>query len=559
MHVIKIHNEKELEGLFSQELKNVEIHLDNQDYFLSSTLVLRGDNVSIKGNGARLYGATKIQGGFVPSEKDNVYKRELDVEPFGRLFSAEGELITASYPFDASEFIYGEWDMERKALKLDKKYLPFLERHARISWYIDWVQGIDRNYTYTVEQDHVFISFSRIVMERLDGMLSGAPEKRAVLSFSTDKECLLRHNDWMFEENEKCLYIKYDQGDVNEQAFMVPVLQNILIIENASHVKVEQLTCSITNWSHPFMDCYAGIQSTLHCISAKDGAYRAPAMVMVKKSKNICFNHCELLYSGMTALDVSPYSHDVVFENGRIFSSGGNGLAIGYFRENENGEARPTYIPSDQDELVSGVYIRNNEICQAGRFIKEGSGILAGHCRDLYIEDNTISHTAYSGIGCGWGWTTNEPSFITNFQINRNKITTYLSSVLRDGAGIYLLGGQSGEIRSSVRENYVEGCNGYGVIYIDEAVSYVDVEKNALVGDGYFGLLYCHDIENKLKSLHLLDNYGTKNRWFIGLHTLPDGPTEEERDVVCNGLIEFDPSDVQDEELLRIIKNAGRK
>jgi hypothetical protein len=260
----------------------------------------------------------------------------------------------------------------------------------------------------------------------------------------------------------------------------------------------------------------------------------------------------------MTGLDVSPYSHHVTFEKGKIYASGGNALTIGYFREEEQNQM-PAYIPKTKEELVSGVYIRNNEIDTTGIFDKAGTGVHVGHCRDLYVEDNTITNTSYSGIAAGWGWTSNEPSCITNFQINRNQITKYLSSVLVDGAGVYVLGGQSGEIRSSVSENYIEGTNGFGVVYLDEGASYIDATGNALVGDGHFGLLFCHDKANKLQSLHLNGNYGTKNRWHIGMNTLPDGLPQSERDIVCEGLIEFDPTDIKDEKLAEIIKNAGKK
>jgi hypothetical protein len=142
------------------------------------------------------------------------------------------------------------------------------------------------------------------------------------------------------------------------------------------------------------------------------------------------------------------------------------------------------YNPSDKNEICTRDTIKDNYIDNVTTEFQGACGIAAGYPAYIDIEHNEVSHTNYTGISVGYGWT-GSATAMTNNQINDNDIH-HVVQILADGASIYVLSNQG--TGSQMEYNYVHdystskwadyGSNG---LYLDEKTSGYTVAHNLMV------------------------------------------------------------------------------
>lgn len=91
-------------------------------------------------------------------------------------------------------------------------------------------------------------------------------------------------------------------------------------------------------------------------------------------------------------------------ENCHFTDIGGTALLVGTF-PHEGFETHVPYKPFHEQELCTGITIRNNLIEEVTNEDWGGVGIGAGYVKNIHIIHNEVCHVNYSGICVGWGWT----------------------------------------------------------------------------------------------------------------------------------------------------------
>lgn len=566
MKVVHIDSDNALAAALKKRLNDTVWEIAAGAYRLPATIDLSGvKNFTLHGNGGvTLEGGARFAGGFTAAGK-NVYTKKLGVAPFRRLFAEGKELPCCRLPraeeSGEKDLIRGKWDLEKEELLLPPDCLDYVQKGIEIDALVAWIHCVDRDYEYRVEEDGVVVLFSADVRARVSALNRCMSLDYLTVYFKNHPAFLSRHGDWCYDRASGSLWVYWTKGDIETAEFLYPCLETLLYADGCENIHVAGVEFRYSNWTYPAEHALSCMQSTMY---EEDGERRRPpAAVQVRRSSNVYFNRCAVTYSAATAFDAGPFCRNVTLEDSRVTHAGGNALTVGYFAERDASikNAQMPYLPESLEEVTDNVRILNNEIAFAGECDNSGTGIAAGFCRNLYIEHNDIHDTAYSGIAAGWGWRTNKPfSVITNFQIRFNRIVNYLNSHFYDGAGIYILGGQSGEKISVIEGNYIAGESGLGMLYLDEGASYCEVKNNVLEGDAVHGLLYCHDIGNDLHHLRLLGNYGVRDYVRTDFHMDPEGPSQEERNIVCDGLKVFNPEKKsEDPALWRIVQAAGRR
>lgn len=560
---IYINNIEDLYAAFSTPIKGVEIEIQEGVYSLTKPLAIIGcEDVVVQGSrNVRLEGGKHFRGGFVQYE-DNIYVKKLSETPFCRLYSNGIELSRARFPAndsrDESVTIRGKWDLGERILYLPIKYLSFVQEHVEIDVFDSWVHCFSHEYDYAVEEDRIKITFEEDVRSRIDAINKCLAQEYIDLCFFNSKYFLKKHGEWCFDKWSGNLYVQWNEDNINDVDFIVPVLENLLSIENSKSIQLKNIQFAFSNWQQPLTKQHACYQATIY--KKNDSLYRPPAAVSVFNSQKITFTGISIFDTGATGFDILPFCQDITFQEGAIQRTGGNGICIGYFTEHSKIIAHKglPYRPTDFSEVVSNVMIQNNRIKDIGIFEHAGTGILAGFCRDLYIFRNEVEGVSYSGIAIGWGWLNNALfSVISNIQVHNNKIINYLNSDLYDGAGIYFVGGQSGEKRSCISGNYLVGTRGLGMIYLDEGCSHCLVENNVCDGNALKGLIYCHDYGNALHDLTIKRNFGKQNFFCVDFNINPKGPTQKERNIFCEDIRVYTDKFDDQEAAQKIISESG--
>lgn len=187
---------------------------------------------------------------------------------------------------------------------------------------------------------------------------------------------------------------------------------------------------------------------------------------------------------GATGLDFVSGTHDDMIIGNAVTDIAGNGISIGKFTASETTEYHVPYNPSDKNEICTRETIKNNFVDRVTTEFQGGVGIGAGYPAYIDIQHNEISHTSYSGISVGYGWTASATA-MTNNKINYNNLH-HVNEVMTDGGAIYTLSNQG--TGSEMQYNYIHdyacskwadyGCNG---LYLDERTSGYTVAHNVMV------------------------------------------------------------------------------
>jgi hypothetical protein len=313
--------------------------------------------------------------------------------------------------------------------------------------------------------------------------------------FENALEFLDQAGEWYLDETTNVVYYKPRSGeDMATATVIAPMLETIMSVtgtsttSQASYLWFQGLTFAHSTYMRPskfgFLDGQAGQYNLTADANNNQTVGRLAAGVSVMNANHLHFERNLFTQMGGTGLDFISGTHDDMIVGNAITDIAGNGFSIGKFTASETTEFHVAYNPSDKNEVCTRDTFKNNYINGVTTEFLGGVGIAAGYPAYLDIEHNEISHTNYTGISVGFGWT-GSTTAMTNNKINYNNIH-HVNEVMTDGGAIYTLSNQG--TGDQMQYNYIHdyacskwadyGCNG---LYLDEKTSGYTVSHNVMV------------------------------------------------------------------------------
>jgi hypothetical protein len=313
--------------------------------------------------------------------------------------------------------------------------------------------------------------------------------------FENALEFLDQPGEWYLDETTNTVYYKPRTGeDMTTATVIAPMLETIVSVKGTStsdqvgYLWFQGISFAHSTYMRPsqfgFLDGQAGQYNLTADANNNQTVGRLAAGVSVMNANHIHFERNLFSQMGGTGLDFISGTHDDMIIGNAITDIAGNGFSIGKFTSSETTEFHVAYNPSDKNEICTRDTVKDNYINAVTTEFQGGVGIAAGYPAYLDIEHNEISHTNYTGISVGFGWT-GSTTAMTNNKINYNNIH-HVNEVLTDGGAIYTLSNQG--TGDEMQYNYIHdyacskwadyGCNG---LYLDEKTSGYTVAHNVMV------------------------------------------------------------------------------
>ena len=241
-------------------------------------------------------------------------------------------------------------------------------------------------------------------------------------------------------------------------------IEQLIVIDSASHVNVSGLTFEHTCWNRPLHRGHVTLQGGFTLIDAyklkeneglpwdaglENQAWveRPVSAVSIRRAHDVTFNSCTFQWLGATALDFVDEVSDCAVTGCTFIGIGGTAIMGGSFAESPMEVHRPyTHLA----ERCQRLDISQNVIQKVSQEDWGAVAIGLGYVRDCTVNDNIVFACNYSGICVGWGWT---PLYtgMQNNRITNNTVSDYARQ-LYDAGGIYTLSNQPG---SEIRDNVI--------------------------------------------------------------------------------------------------------
>ena len=208
---------------------------------------------------------------------------------------------------------------------------------------------------------------------------------------------------------------------------------------------------------------------------------RPPAAVEVAGAQHVRFTRCRFEHVAADGLDLSAAVQDSAVEGELFRDIGINGLVAGTLAAG-GAEAHLPYDPRDERAVCARLRLANNFLIDCANEDWGGVALLAGFVRDTVIEHNEISHTSYTGISLGWGWT-RSPNVMRKNVVRANHVHDFATRV-SDTAGIYTLSAQPGTVVSEnalhgvTMSPYVHDPQHWFYLYGDEGSAFITFRDN---------------------------------------------------------------------------------
>lgn len=304
-----------------------------------------------------------------------------------------------------------------------------------------------------------------------------------------------------FYDGENGVIYLYPYKDTNMKTAVVsyPAIENIFRLSNTSGISFQGITFTGITSNFATKHGYNGGLGGVH--SWKDQTVQADKTAGDFKNENRLngwshdFIPAAAIYSSNSDFfSVRNCTFDELGGNA-VLLNGGNHSAR--FCDNSFTDIAMSAIlagkQSDSWSSQTGqtnIYIQNNYISNIGTDYNNCPAIYVTRAVGLYVTDNTILNTPYSGIMCGWITTAGEDRNLSSVEIAGNRLENNMFA-LNDGAAIYLCGANSlqsdSEIYNIIHDNYIKG-NGYDMtytgIYLDMNASNIKVYNNVIDGFG---------------------------------------------------------------------------
>ena len=454
------------------EERDITIKLSS-DIFITKTINIDVENVTIDGSGFRIIGGVKVenwQNDLFNGVKCQSAKLPENIQYFTDFWVDGKRASSPRYPkesyleildcevnnttnfYDSSNWIIAKTS--------DLNHIENIE-DGIINYYHFWVDEHSPIKSYNPISGKLEMLYpSRFRITTKDGDFG-----RIRYYLSHIPSTFGAENEWYLDKKSKKIYYV---GSVNE-AIAPTVAQVFEISANNCNIFNVEIFCTRGDYVSTAISPRQNITTELGFASDIQSVCSAPGAVIYKNVSNCAFKGCSLHGIGIHGIEIKRGCNGIKIENNRIYDIGAGGIKIA------GGE-----FGCDESEKTTHCTIKNNEISNCGKRYEAGCGILGMHTSNLEILDNHIHHIDYSGISVGWVWGYNESNSYNN-SIKGNHIHDIGFGMLSDLGGIYLLGPQAGSIVSENRIHDISCATYAGIgIYTDEGTSDVIIENNVV-------------------------------------------------------------------------------
>jgi hypothetical protein len=452
-------------------------------------------------------GGKPISGWTLSDSANGIYSANVGTTAFRQLYVNGKKAIRARSPNLGAnntpnfERLSG-WDKTAHNVQVPSsavgkwKNLTKVEMHVNIAWGDSTLRiasiSTTGNTAYVkFQEDEDSLVFIR-PNPRMDQL--GWGQGRAYF-FENALEFLDQPGEWYLDETTHTVYYKPRSGeDLSKAVAIVPMVETLMSINGAStssqvsYLWFEGLTFAHSTWMRPsehgFLDAQAGQYNLTAAANNDQTIGRPPAGVSVTNANHVHFERNLFTQMGATGLDFISGTQDDMIVGNAVTDIAGNGISIGKFVASDTTEYHIPYNPTDKNEVCTRETVKNNFVDNVTTEFFGGVGIGAGYPAYLVVEHNEVSHTNYTGISVGWGWTGSANAMTTN-KVNYNNIH-HVNQIMTDGGAIYTLSNQA--TGDEVQYNYVHdyacskwadyGCTG---LYLDEKTSGYTVAHNVMV------------------------------------------------------------------------------
>jgi hypothetical protein len=452
-------------------------------------------------------GGAPITGWKVSDATNNIYSASAGTTAFRQLYVNGVKAIRARTPNLLANNVanfnrLSGWDKTANNVQVPSSAVATWNNLTKVEMHINiaWGDSTLRIASTTTTGNTAYVKFqspeSPMVFVRPNPNMAqvGWGSGRAYY-FENAKEFLDQAGEWYLDETTSTVYYKPRTGeDMATATVIAPMVETIMSISGtstssqASYLWFQGLTFAHSTYMRPsqygFLDGQAGQYNLTAEANNNQTVGRPPAGVSVTNANNIHFERNLFTQMGATGLDFISGTHDDMIIGNAITDIAGNGFSIGKFTASETTEYHVAYNPTDKNEICTRDTFKDNYIDNVTTEFLGGVGIAGGYPAYVDIEHNEVSHTNYTGISVGYGWTSS-PTAMTNNKINYNNIH-HVNQILTDGGAIYVLSNQG--TGSEMQYNYIHdyacsqwadyGCNG---LYLDEQTSGYTVAHNVMV------------------------------------------------------------------------------
>lgn len=268
------------------------------------------------------------------------------------------------------------------------------------------------------------------------GYIGIAPMPDKPLFVENDPKYLDQPSEWTISRSNKTLkYIpKSATEDPNNEQFIYPNLDQLLIINGSKNLAFKNLTFAHSRWTLP-TGGYDGLQAGSYGMDPYTTTYFSPPAILTEFASNLEFSSNTFWHLGSHGLALGQGSNNVKIDGNLFTDIGGNSIMVGY---------RPQLIlEADWSPISLSPQhndITNNTIYSTANEMWDAVGIFAAFSGFTTISNNLIHDLPYSGISAGFIWNYN-PTSMKNTTIQNNLIY-HTSLKLNDSGGIYVLGNQ---------------------------------------------------------------------------------------------------------------------
>ncbi len=452
-------------------------------------------------------GGRPIQNWKVFDATNNIYSASAGTPAFRQLYVNGVKAIRARTPNlgatgePAFNRLSG-WDKDAHNVQVpssvvgDWNNLTKVEMHINIAW----GDSMMRIASITSSGGTAYVKFQSdedaIVFVRPNPRMDqlGWGQGRAYF-FENALEFLDQPGEWYLDETTNTVYYKPRAGeDLSTATVVAPTVETLMAVkgtstsDQAGYLWFQGLTFAHSTYMRPsehgFLDAQAG-QYNLTAQANNDQTIGRPAAgVSVINANHIHFEKNLFTQMGGTGLDFISGTHDDMVLGNAVTDIAGNGISVGKFTADETTEYHIAYNPTDKNEICTRDTIKDNYVNQVTTEFFGGIGIVAGYPAYIDIEHNEVSHTNYTGISVGYGWT-GSPTAMTTNKINYNNIH-HVVEIMTDGGSIYTLSNQGTASEMQYNYNHDYSCSpwaDYGCvgIYMDEQTSGYTVAHNVQV------------------------------------------------------------------------------
>jgi len=266
-------------------------------------------------------------------------------------------------------------------------------------------------------------------------------------------EFLDKPGEWYQDIYTDTLYYMPKEGEnIYDAEIVAPVLENMIDVYGSSsdnqahHIAFEGIT-----FAHGGNDYTSRRGRATHQASSlytyddvhkyQTGWYMDRANLNFNNSSNILFKNNVVKNMSSVGISVMTGAEECMFDGNVFYQTASTAMTVG--------SSRSTTV-LDRDVIPRNITFSNNIVTEAGFEYPASSAFQSYFVNGMYVLNNVVYDTYYSGICVGWGWTTS-PLPQRRFNVIGNRIWN-TNTFGQDGSCIYTLGDAP---KSTAQYNYL--------------------------------------------------------------------------------------------------------